>query len=97
MKSPKLDVAIAELSVLLRTAVGDIAEIKNRLSIMDEQFARKEDVEKIEIAINEMRNAVQTQEINLAVAKSQLRTWGIAGGVFVTLLSAFISALQIHL
>jgi hypothetical protein len=89
-------VAIAELSVLLKTAVADIAEIKNRLSIMDEQFARKNELDKANAYIIELRNAVQTLEIKVAVTNSQHRTWGIVGGVFVTLLAAFISALQIH-
>lgn len=100
MKTKPLDVAIAELTVLLQTAVNDIAEIKNRLQIMDEQFARKEDVDKNSAQIIEMRNAIQTQEVKLAIAKaeqkSMLRIWAVVGGILVTLVSAAISALQIH-
>lgn len=96
-KSSKLDIAIAELSVLLKGVVADVSEIKGRLSIMDEQFARKEDLMKDEVAIAELRTVLQTQEVNIAVSASQMKTWGIIGGIVITLLSAAISALQIHL
>lgn len=96
-KSSKLDVAIAELSVLLKGVVLDVSEIKNRLSIMDEQFARKEDLRKTDATTIELRNAMQAQEVNIAVSASQMKTWGIIGGIVITLLSAAISALQIHL
>lgn len=96
-KSSKLDIAIAELSVLLKGVVSDISEIKNRLSIMDEQFARKEDVTKTETSIIELRNIMQTQEVNIAVSASQMKTWGIVGGIVVTLVAAAISAIEIHL
>lgn len=96
-KSSKLDIAIAELSVLLKGVVSDISEIKNRLSIMDEQFARKEDLAKTETSIIELRNVIQDQEVNIAVSASQMKTWGIIGGIIITLLSAAISALQIRL
>jgi 2-phospho-L-lactate guanylyltransferase (CobY/MobA/RfbA family) len=92
----KLDVAIAELSILIKGAVTDIAEIKSRLSIMDEQFARKEMVDKMAADIVELRNKMQTLDINIAVTATQLKTWGVIGGIVVTLLSALISALQIH-
>lgn len=96
-KTSKLDVAIAELAVLLKTAVSDIAEIKGRLSVMDEQFARKGDVETNRLAIEQLKRETADLRTNFAVTASKLSTWGIIGGIIITLLSAAISALQIHL
>lgn len=96
-KSSKLDIAIAELSVLLKGVVADVSEIKGRLSIMDEQFARKEDMAKIDTSIIELRNIMQTQEVNIAVSASQMKTWGIVGGIMVTLVAAVVSAIEIHI
>ncbi|SRR6266481_3989610 len=97
IKQSQLDIAIAELNVLLTTVVKDVSEIKQRLSIMDEQFARKEQLDKHSSRVDELANNLQTQEINLAVTRSQLKTWGIVGGIIITLISTFISTLQIHI
>jgi hypothetical protein len=93
----KLEIAIAEMSVLLKGVVTDIGEIKTRLQLMDEQFARKEQVDKNASDIDKLRDYIQTLEVRLAVTKSELRNWGMVGGVFITLIAAAISALQIHL
>lgn len=96
-RTPKLEVAIAELAVLLKTAVSDISDIKSRLSVMDEQFARKGEVESNRIAIKELAEKVSDLKTELAVTATKLATWGIVGGIIITLLAAAISALQIHL
>lgn len=81
----------------MRTTASDISDIKKRLEIMDEQFARKEDLNKTQGDIVILRTNVQELEVKLAVAKSELRTWGIIGGFVVTIIAAIISAIEIHL
>jgi hypothetical protein len=95
--APKLEIAIAELSVLLKTVVNDVSEIKNRLQVMDEQFARKGELEAARKATAELAEIVNNLRIELAVTAARLATWGIIGGIIITLLAAGISALQIHL
>lgn len=95
--SPKLDVAIAELTVLMTQATKDIGEIKNRLSVMDENFARKDEVAANKVEIGKLKDEISTLRTQLAVTATKLATWGIVGGIIITLLAAAISALQIHL
>lgn len=93
-KAPKLEITVAEMAVTLKNMGADVAEIKSRLDIMDENFARKDDVEKNAAAIISLRNDLQTLEIKMAVANAQTRTWGIVGGILITFIAAIISTLH---
>lgn len=95
--SLKLEIAIAELSVLMKTVVADVGEIKGRLSVMDENFARKDEVAANKVEIDKLKTAIGDLKTELAVTATKLATWGIVGGIIITLLAAAISALQIHL